>query len=89
MGNMLKRYLRVKEVAKLVSMHRATIARLVARGEFPAPVRVTPSIVAWPETTIAAWQAEMEERRAPRARVDEDSPEMKNAPPVAAGEARY
>lgn len=47
--------LKIGEVARLTSMHRATIYRLVAAGEFPPQIRVSKQRVAWRAADIEAW----------------------------------
>lgn len=56
------RLLRRSEVQRLCQIGRSTIYRLIREGLFPAPVRVGPRAVRWPEHELAAWLA-----RRPRA----------------------
>ena len=51
------RLLRELEVARLASVHRATLRRWVARGKFPAPVRLPGRRVAWHHCEVLAWIA--------------------------------
>lgn len=51
------RLLKIGEVARLTSMHRATIYRLVASGDFPAQIRLSRRRVAWRAADIEAWIA--------------------------------
>ncbi len=51
------KYLRRPAVEALTGLSRSSIYAMVARGEFPRPVRLTAKAVAWPETAIAEWQA--------------------------------
>ncbi len=44
-------------VADRTSLSRTTLWRLVRRGEFPKPVRVSPGRVAWSESAINGWIA--------------------------------
>jgi predicted DNA-binding transcriptional regulator AlpA len=37
---------------------RTTAWRAIRRGEFPAPIKVSPGRVAWRESDVLAWQAE-------------------------------
>ncbi len=39
------------------SLSEMTIRRMMERGEFPAPVRISANRVAWPEAEIASWIA--------------------------------
>ena len=38
------------------NLGRATVWRAQRRGDFPAPVRVSPGRVAWSRAAILAWQ---------------------------------
>jgi prophage regulatory protein len=55
---MLERHLRRPAVEEITGLSRSTIYDLMARGEFPRPVRLTPKAVAWPESAIARWLEE-------------------------------
>jgi prophage regulatory protein len=50
------RLLKMKDVARETSLHRATIYRRVAEGKFPSPVPIGGGRVAWPERDIEAWK---------------------------------
>ena len=47
--------LRRQQVEALTGLARSTIFKLVASGEFPAPVKLTGRAVAWPSDAVAAW----------------------------------
>lgn len=49
------RMLKMREVAELTSLHRATIYRLIDRGEFPAARRLAPQRVGWRADLVDAW----------------------------------
>jgi prophage regulatory protein len=51
------RLLRIAEVERETSLHRATIYRRIARGEFPAPIKIGGPRVAWSETEVNAWKS--------------------------------
>ncbi len=51
------RYLRRRAVEEMTGLSRSTIYDMMAKGEFPRPVRLTAKAVAWPETAIADWLA--------------------------------
>ncbi len=51
------RFLRRPEVEALIGLRRSTIYRLVADGDFPAPVRIGPRAIAWLESDIRQWMA--------------------------------
>jgi prophage regulatory protein len=50
-----KKFLLLPDLPKLVGVSQTTIQRLVKRGEFPAPLRLSARRVAWPTTTVADW----------------------------------
>ena len=52
---MRDRLLRRRDVEKITGMSRASIYRLMRKGEFPLPVKVGPSAVRWKESDIATW----------------------------------
>lgn len=60
----LGRLLRMKEVERETSLHRATIYRGIKAGTFPAPRMIGPQRVAWPEADIEAWKASLQVRSA-------------------------
>lgn len=47
--------LRMREVTKTVGLSRATLYRLMHRGEFPRAVTLTGTAVAWVATEVQAW----------------------------------
>jgi len=47
--------LSIKEVTVRTSLSRSTILRLIARGAFPTPVRLSAQRVAFPADAIIAW----------------------------------
>jgi prophage regulatory protein len=49
------RLLRRPAVEAMVGLRRAAIYDLVAKGQFPRPVRIGARAVAWRSTDIAAW----------------------------------
>lgn len=55
------RILRVQEVVDLVNVHRATLYKMMGRGEFPRPLRLGPSARGWRKSDIDAWMANLEE----------------------------
>ncbi|QDK34514.1 helix-turn-helix transcriptional regulator [Sphingomonas sp. IC081] len=52
------RFLKITDVVNETSLSRATIYRLVAKGEFPAPIRVSAQRVAWVEDAVQGWKAQ-------------------------------
>lgn len=55
---MLERHYRRPEVEKLTGLSCSSIYRLMDEEEFPRPVKIGRSAVAWPESAIAKWMAE-------------------------------
>jgi prophage regulatory protein len=51
------RLIRIRDVAYLVGMSKATIYRKLKSGDFPSPVKVGGPSVRWRESSIAAWIA--------------------------------
>lgn len=49
------RLLRRREVEAMTRLSRSTIYELMARGDFPRPVRIGQRAVAWREDTVSAW----------------------------------
>jgi prophage regulatory protein len=47
--------LKIRDVTRLTSLHRATIYRAIERGEFPKQVRISRSRVAWRAAEISDW----------------------------------
>ena len=52
---MTDKHLRRPEVQALTGLSRSTIYDLMAKGQFPRPVRLTEKAVAWPDSAIAKW----------------------------------
>lgn len=50
-----EKHLRRLAVEELTGLSRSTIYDLMAKGQFPRPVRLTEKAVAWPESAIADW----------------------------------
>src|SRR5690554_3046294 len=46
------RLLKISEVEQETSLHRATIYRRIAAGNFPAPVKLSERRVAWPLAAV-------------------------------------
>jgi prophage regulatory protein len=57
-------YLRLKDVVKRVPVAKSTIWLWVSDGKFPAPVKLSDRVTAWPLASIERWEAE---RQAPKA----------------------
>lgn len=52
------RLLSPKAVCQRISLSRTTLDRLVASGDFPKPVRITPRRLAYPAEAVDAWVKE-------------------------------
>ncbi|MDR3408430.1 MAG: AlpA family phage regulatory protein [Methylovirgula sp.] len=50
------RLLKMSDVSREVSLHRATIYRMIARGEFPRGRPISRGRVAWTEAEIETWK---------------------------------
>lgn len=57
MAEQLQTFLRLKQVKALTGFSRSWIYEAIHRGDFPAPIPIGARAVAWPENSIAAWQA--------------------------------
>jgi len=53
----LHRVIRLADLPTYTGLHRSQIDELIARGEFPRPVKLSQRRKAWLESEIAAWQA--------------------------------
>ncbi len=53
-----EKHLRRLAVQNITGLSRSTIYDLMAKGQFPRPVRLTAKAVAWPESAIAHWLAQ-------------------------------
>ena len=49
------RILRMPEVEARTGLSARTIRRLVARGDFPPPIRLSRRTVGWLESEVGAW----------------------------------
>lgn len=54
-GWIAEKHLRRPAVQEITGLSRSAIYDLMARGEFPRPIKLTAKAVAWPESAIAAW----------------------------------
>lgn len=54
----------LREVQRRVSFSRSTIYAKIARGEFPAPVKISENRVAWDSAAIDAWIADKLQQQA-------------------------
>ena len=61
---MADKHLRRRAVKEMTGLSRSTIYDLMAKGDFPRPVRLTSKAVAWPESAVADWLAQRPKTRA-------------------------
>ncbi len=57
---MLEKHYRRTEVEEITGLSRSTIYDMMAKGEFPRPVRLTRKAVRWPESKISEWLKQLE-----------------------------
>lgn len=50
--------LRRKQVEAQTGLPRSTLYKLIASGDFPAPIRLTAKAVAWSSSDIDSWIAD-------------------------------
>ncbi|MYL96405.1 AlpA family phage regulatory protein [Novosphingobium sp. FGD1] len=50
------RFLRINDIVAETSLSRSTIYRMVAKGQFPAPVQLSANRVAWMEGAVQGWK---------------------------------
>lgn len=62
MGATTSRFMSISEVLPSVGVSRATLYRMIAAGQFPAPVKVG-SASRWQEHEIDEWKVNLAERR--------------------------
>ena len=57
-------FLRIKQVQDQTGLARSTIYKLMAAGDFPNPVKVTPKSSRWVSSDVNDWkQARMDDRK--------------------------
>jgi predicted DNA-binding transcriptional regulator AlpA len=59
----VSQHLSARDIAKLTTLHRATVWRLARQGAMPAPVQLSTGRHAWRESDIARWLEERAARR--------------------------
>ncbi|WP_219599017.1 helix-turn-helix transcriptional regulator, partial [Aeromonas salmonicida] len=47
--------IKLKEVTEMTTLSKATIYRLMSKGEFPGVVRLGPRAVAWMQSEVIKW----------------------------------
>ena len=56
--NSYYKLLRRRDVSKKLGISKTQIYRLISRGEFPAPRKLSERVSVWDESEIDAWLAE-------------------------------
>lgn len=57
-------YLRIKDLVKRVPVAKSTIWLWVSAGKFPAPVKLSENVTAWPVASVEKWEAERQPAKA-------------------------
>jgi prophage regulatory protein len=52
------RALRLRQVTDRTGLSKTHIYRLIQRGQFPLPARLSERVVAWDEAAVSGWLAE-------------------------------
>lgn len=55
----MKRLYRIREVKEMTGLGQSTIYRRIAAGDFPAPVSISPRLVAWRQEDLDAWKNQL------------------------------
>jgi prophage regulatory protein len=50
------KFYRVNDLVPLTGLSRSTIFRLVDKGEFPKPIKLSTRIVGWEEEALLRWK---------------------------------
>jgi len=56
--NSADRFLTAAELDQLHPVSRATRWRMIEKGSFPKPIRISPGRIAWRESDVRAWMGE-------------------------------
>lgn len=57
-------FLRLRDVTKRIPVSKSTIWLWVQEKKFPAPVKLSERVTAWPLASIEQWEAEKQRARA-------------------------
>lgn len=52
---MIEKLIRRKEVESITGLSRSSIYAMIARGDFPKPIKIGVQAVAWQESAIQDW----------------------------------
>jgi len=61
----LDRFLSRREVSRLTCLAKTALYARIARGEFPKPIRLSKSKVAWSARDVARWQRDVRQCASP------------------------
>ena len=50
------KFYRVNDLVPLTGLSRSTIYRLVDKGDFPKPIKLSPRIIGWEEEAVLRWK---------------------------------
>ena len=53
------RFLTIKDVINETSLSRATIYRMIAKGQFPPSIQISAGRVSWREDAIESWKNQL------------------------------
>lgn len=56
---MVQKFYRRREVEKLTGLPTSTLYQRMAEGSFPKPIELGPHSVAWLESDLSKWQADV------------------------------
>ena len=54
------RYIREKDLLKIIPISKSTLWRKVANGTFPKPIKISTKVTAWIVEDIHVWASEIE-----------------------------
>lgn len=58
LGNQIRKALRKRQVLELTGLSSTHLYRLIKRGDFPAPHKLSERVSAWDEAAVDGWLAE-------------------------------
>jgi len=56
----MDRVIRVKELLKVLGIHRQTLYLWMKSGNFPRPIKLAPKCIGWRESTVEKWLQDRE-----------------------------
>ncbi|MFM7659352.1 MAG: helix-turn-helix transcriptional regulator [Betaproteobacteria bacterium] len=61
-SRILPNYLREKELLERLPLSSSTLWRLVSKGLFPAPIKLSAGVTVWSESAVASFMEALEDR---------------------------